>query len=151
LETVALRLFNVFGPRQRPDSAYAAVIPIFIDALRDKVAPVVHGDGLQSRDFTYIDDTVEAYIAAARAPAERCAGSVYNVAGGGEYTLLDLLAALEGIMGVSVAPEHTQARAGDVRRSCADARAAGADLGWGTAVGFEEGLRRTVEWLSARG
>ncbi|MGH9114280.1 MAG: NAD-dependent epimerase/dehydratase family protein [Acidimicrobiales bacterium] len=150
LETVSLRLFNVFGPRQRPDSAYAAVIPIFIDALRDRVPPRVHGDGLQSRDFTYVSDTVAAYLAAGRAPAERCAGRVYNVAAGGEHSLLDLLAALGGIIGAEVDPLHVEPRAGDVRHSCADFSAAHADLGWTPEVGFEDGLARTVEWFAGR-
>src|ERR671919_1644638 len=88
LETVSLRYFNVYGPRQRPDSAYAAVIPLFIDALTSDQPPIVHGDGKQSRDFTYIDDVVAANLAAAAAPAERCSGMVYNVAGGAAYSLL---------------------------------------------------------------
>ncbi|MGH9055144.1 MAG: NAD-dependent epimerase/dehydratase family protein [Acidimicrobiales bacterium] len=150
LETVSLRLFNVFGPRQRPDSAYAAVIPIFIDALRDRVPPRVHGDGLQSRDFTYVSDTVAAYLAAALAPAERCAGRVYNVAAGGEHNLLDLLAALGNIIGTEVDPVHVKPRAGDVRHSCADFSAAHADLGWTPQVGFEDGLARTVAWFAGR-
>jgi UDP-glucose 4-epimerase len=149
LETVSVRLFNVFGPRQRPDSAYAAVIPLFIFALQAGQPPQVHGDGLQSRDFTYIDDTVSGFLAAAEAPAEKCAGRVYNIAGGGEHTLLDLLSALERIMQVGVEPVHVEPRAGDVRRSRADATAAREDLGWVAKVDFEEGLARTVEWFSA--
>ncbi len=148
LETVALRLFNVFGPRQRPDSAYAAVIPLFVDALRSGDAPEVHGDGLQSRDFTYIDDTVAGYLAAAAAPAERCAGKVYNIAGGAEHSLLDLLDALQRILGTAIAPLHTDPRPGDVRRSCADATAARQDLEWSARVGFEDGLERTVAWFT---
>ena len=92
LETVALRYFNVYGPRQRPDATYAAVIPLFVDALLNGRDPVVHGDGLQSRDFTYISDVVAANLAAASAPAESCAGRVYNIAGGTAWTLLDVLA-----------------------------------------------------------
>ena len=150
VETVALRPFNVFGPRQRPDSAYAAVIPIFIDALLAGTSPVVHGDGRQSRDFTYISDTVAAFVAAADAPASRCAGKVYNVAGGGEHTLIDLLAALAKITGVAAMPSFVEARPGDVRRSCGDATAAARDLGWRVQVDFEEGLSRTVGWFSSR-
>jgi len=147
LETVSLRLFNVFGPRQRPDSQYAAVIPIFIEALRTGTPPQIHGDGQQSRDFTFIDDVVAALLAAARAPAADCAGQVYNAAGGGEHTLLDLLAALERILGVRVPPVHVEARAGDVRRSRADCSAAGRDLGWSPGVSFGDGLDRTVAWV----
>src|ERR1700728_4143035 len=130
LETVSIRLFNVFGPRQRRDSQYAAVIPIFIDALRAGTPPQIHGDGRQSRDFTFIDDVVAALLAAARAPATNCAGRVYNAAGGGEHNLLDLLAALERILGVRVPAVHVERRAGDVRRSRADCSAARTDLGW---------------------
>src|SRR5258707_8042854 len=89
LETVSLRYFNIYGPRQRPDSAYAAVIPLFIEALAHGRRPIVHGDGGQSRDFTFIDDAVAANIAAATAPAAACSGKAYNVAGGHRYSLLD--------------------------------------------------------------
>lgn len=150
VETVALRYFNVFGPRQRPDSQYAAVIPLFIDALRGDRPPVVHGDGRQSRDFTYIDDTVAANIAAATAPAAQASGGIFNIACGNRHSLLDLLAILSRILGVDVAPEHTTSRAGDVRDTCADISAARRDLGYEPRVSFEEGLERTVAWFSAR-
>lgn len=150
LETVSLRPFNVYGPRQRPDSAYAAVVPLFIDALRSGRAPEVHGDGCQSRDFTYIEDAVAAFLAAGAAPASACAGRVYNVAGGQERTLLELLAVLERLLQVSVRPRHVAARPGDVRRSRADLSAAAADLGWAPTVGFNDGLARTVAWLTGR-
>ena len=91
LETVALRYFNVYGPRQRPDATYAAVIPLFVDALLNGRDPVVHGDGLQSRDFTFISDVVAANLAAASAPAASCSGHAYNIAGGQAWTLLDIL------------------------------------------------------------
>jgi UDP-glucose 4-epimerase len=144
METVSLRLFNVFGPRQRPDSQYAAVIPLFVDALRSGRPPEVHGDGLQSRDFTYVDDVVAGFLAAATAPAEHCAGKTYNIAGGHDYTLLDVLHALSDILGRPAEPRHTETRPGDVRHSRADPSAAAADLGWTAAVSFEEGLKRTV-------
>jgi UDP-glucose 4-epimerase len=144
VETVALRYFNVFGPRQRPDSMYAAVIPLFIDALRNGRRPTVHGDGKQSRDFTFIDDVVAANLAAASAPAAAASGNAYNIACGGEYTLLELLEHLGEIIGVNVKPEHTEPRAGDVRHSCADASAAARDLGWTAAVAFRDGLDRTA-------
>lgn len=147
LETVSLRLFNVYGPRQRPDSQYAAVIPLFIDALRSGTPPEVHGDGGQSRDFTYVDDAVAAFLAAGDAPAERCAGRVYNVAGGRDRSLLDLLDVLRGVLGVDIPARHVPPRAGDIRHSRADSSAAAADLGWNPAVEFEDGLARTVAWL----
>ena len=124
IETVSLRYFNVYGPRQRPDSAYAAVIPLFIDALRTGRAPEVHGDGEQSRDFSYVSDVVAANLAAADAPAERCDGRTYNVAGGSSHSLLDLLEILGRILGVEPRPVHTSPRPGDVRHTCADSSAA---------------------------
>jgi UDP-glucose 4-epimerase len=148
LETVSLRYFNVYGPRQRPDSPYAAVIPLFIDALRKHEAPIVHGDGRQSRDFTFIADTIRATLAAAAAPAERCAGHVYNVAPGESHDLLELLDILGRLLDVEPKPEHTAVRAGDVRRTMADPSAARRDLGFSCEVGFEEGLRRTVDWFN---
>jgi UDP-glucose 4-epimerase len=144
LETVALRYFNVFGPRQRPDSMYAAVIPLFIDALRNGRRPIVHGDGKQSRDFTFVDDVVAANLAAASAPAAAASGNAYNIACGGEYTILELLEHLGEILGVTPEPEHTDPRPGDVRHSCADVSAAARDLRWTANVTFREGLARTV-------
>jgi UDP-glucose 4-epimerase len=150
LETVSLRLFNVYGPRQRPDSEYAAVIPLFIAALSSGHPPEVHGDGRQSRDFTYVDDAVAAFLGASAAPASHCAGRVYNVAGGREQSLLDLLAVLRRILGVDIPARHVETRPGDVRRSQADLTAAAADLGWRPAIGIEEGLVRTVAWFTNR-
>ena len=151
LETVALRYFNVYGPRQRPDSRYAAVIPLFVDALSRGAPPEVHGDGLQSRDFTFIADAVAANLRAAEAPARQCAGRAYNVAGGASYSLLDLIAILQRIIGVEVTPSHVAPRAGDVRHTRADIDAVAADLGHRPSVSFEEGLARTVEWFRGRG
>lgn len=150
LETVALRYFNVYGPRQRPDSAYAAVIPLFIDALQAGEPPEVHGDGEQSRDFTYIDDVVAANLKAATAPAESCSGKAYNIAGGAAYSLLDLLEILGRHLGVEPKPRHVDPRPGDVRHTRADISAAERDLGHRPQVSFEDGLRRTVEWFSRR-
>jgi nucleoside-diphosphate-sugar epimerase len=104
----------------------------------------VHGDGKQSRDFTFITDVVAANIAAASAPAAAASGNAYNIACGGEYSLLDLLGHLGEIMGVTADPEHTEPRAGDVRHSCADVSAAARDLGWKATVSFRDGLTRTV-------
>lgn len=144
LETVTLRYFNVYGPRQRPDSAYAAVIPLFIAALRTGTPPQVHGDGEQSRDFAYVDDVVAANIAAATSPAGTCSGRAYNIAGGREHSLLDMLDILRSTIGADIEAVHGDQRAGDVRHSSADLSAAAADLGYRPTVGFEEGLARTV-------
>jgi UDP-glucose 4-epimerase len=150
LETVSMRYFNVYGPRQRPDSAYAAVIPLFIDALGTGQQPEVHGDGMQSRDFSYIDDVVAANLKAATAPAEACSGKAYNIAGGGAYSLMDLLGILGKLLDVEPNPKHTDPRAGDVRHTKADISAAEDDLGHVPTVEFEEGLAKTVEWFTAR-
>jgi len=150
LETVSLRYFNAFGPRQRPDSQYAAVVPLFIDALLSGRRPEVHGDGRQSRDFTFVDDVAAANVAAASAPAASCAGRAYNVAGGRSYSLLDLLGILGDVLETEPDPVHTDPRAGDVRHSEADVTAAGRDLGYRAEVGVEEGLLRTVEWFAGR-
>jgi UDP-glucose 4-epimerase len=147
LETVALRYFNVYGPRQHPESRYAAVIPIFIDSLRRGASPEVHGDGLQTRDFSYIDDVVRVNLLAARAPADACAGNAYNVAGGTSYSLIDLLDILQDVIGVRVDPVHTDPRPGDVRHTRADISAAARDLGFGPSVSFADGLERTVRWF----
>jgi UDP-glucose 4-epimerase len=147
LETVALRYFNVYGPRQRPDATYAAVIPLFVRALLHGRQPEVHGDGKQSRDFTYIDDVVRANLAAAEAPAASCAGKVFNIAGGRSWSLLDVLAILERELGVVADPVFVEPRAGDVRRSQADASAAARDLNVQCDTSLDVGLHRTVEWL----
>ena len=148
VETVALRYFNVYGPRQDPNSAYAAVIPKFIAALRAGESPVINGDGLQSRDFAFVSDVVAANIAAATAPAENCAGKAYNIAGGSERSLLEMLDILNETIGSSVVPIHGEPRAGDVRHSFADTSAARNDLGWQPTLDFAEGLRRTVAWFT---
>jgi len=150
LETVSLRYFNVYGPRQRPDSAYAAVIPLFIEALENRKPPTVHGDGLQSRDFTFVADAVAANLGAATASREACSGNAYNVAGGHRYSLLELLDLLGGILDVDPVPEFTEPRPGDVRASEADISAAANDLGYRPSVGFAEGLARTVDWFLHR-
>ncbi len=149
LETVALRYFNVYGPRQRPDATYAAVIPLFVDALLHGRDPEVHGDGLQSRDFTYIADVVGANLAAAVAPASACSGRAYNIAPGKAASLLDILAALGGLLGVTPKPHFVATRAGDVKHSLADASAAARDLDYRCTIGLDDGLARTVEWLQA--
>ena len=145
--TISLRYFNVFGPRQDPTSEYAAVIPRFALALIREQPPVIFGDGRQSRDFTYVDNVIEGNLLAARA-SEEAFGGVFNVAQGGRHTLLELLVMLESMLDVGSAPPQWEApRAGDVRHSQADVSAAGRLLGYRPLVTFEEGLRRTVDWL----
>jgi nucleoside-diphosphate-sugar epimerase len=142
LETVALRYFNVFGPRQDPLSAYAAVIPKFITALLREEAPVVFGDGEQSRDFTYIDNVVDANVLAAS--AEGVSGQAFNVACGDRISLNLLLEELRGILEVQTEANHLEPRPGDVPHSLADITRAEEQLGYRPAVGFGDGLRRTV-------
>lgn len=148
IETVVLRFFNVYGPRQHPKSPYAAAIPLFVEALLKGEAPTVHGDGLQSRDFTFVEDVVNANLAAADAP--EAAGRPYNIAAGKQHTILDLIAAIQSVLGTKIEPAHTEPRAGDVRASCADASRAEQELGWRAKVNFEDGLRRTIEWLKTQ-
>ena len=144
LETVVLRYFNIFGPYQDPGSPYSAVIPKFIGALLRGEAPVIHGDGTQSRDFTYIDNAVEANLLACTAP--NAAGEVMNCACG-ERTDLNMLAALLGeILGRDIAPRHEAPRAGDVQHSLADMTKARGVLGYAPKVSLREGLKKTAEW-----
>ena len=148
LETVSLRYFNVFGPHQDPRSQYAAVIPLFISTLMAGRGPTVFGDGEQSRDFTYVENVAEANIRAAQAPG--APGGVFNVGCGTRYSLNDLLAMLGRILGLRVRPVYADPRPGDVRDSLADISRARQVLGFEPIIGFEEGLRRTVEWYKAR-
>jgi UDP-glucose 4-epimerase len=150
LETVCLRYFNVYGPRQRPDSEYAAVIPRFIDSLLTGGTPEVHGDGLQSRDFTFVADAVQANLQASLAPASACAGKAYNVARGEPHSLLELLDILSDQLGTEVEPYHVASRAGDIRHSHADIGAARGDIGYDPQVSFRDGLGRTLEWFKSR-
>jgi len=146
LETISLRYFNVFGARQDPNSQYAAVVPNFVRAAISGRSPTVYGDGLQSRDFTYIDNAVDANLMACDAPSG-AAGKAYNIACGQSATLLDLLRVLERLSGSTLRPSHEAPRPGDVRHSLAAIDAARRDLGYEPRVGLEEGLRRTVDWF----
>ncbi len=146
IETVALRYFNVFGPRQRPDATYAAVIPRFATALLKGERPVVYGDGLTTRDFTYVSDVVAANLAAATAPSA-VSGNVYNIAPGKSSTLLELLDILGRLLECEPEPTFADARPGDVPRAGADASAAARELGWSPSVTLAEGLAHYVEWL----
>jgi UDP-glucose 4-epimerase len=147
VETVGLRYFNVFGPRQDPASEYAAVIPRFILwALRGEPLQV-HGDGRQSRDFTYIDNVVEANVLAARAPA--ASGEAFNVGCGDRVSLLDIIGRLEKLLGRALPRHHSPRRAGDVPHTLADIDKAKRLMGYTPLVDFDEGLRRTVDFFKA--
>src|SRR4029077_4304025 len=150
VETVGLRYFNVFGPRQDPKSEYAAVIPRFILWGVEGKPLQVHGDGTQSRDFTYIDNVVSANLLAARAPAAAVSGNSYNVGCGSRTSLLEIIASLEGLLGCTLRAKHSPGRVGDVPHTLADVSAAKRDLGYEPVVEFDEGLRRTVEFFTGR-
>jgi UDP-glucose 4-epimerase len=147
LETVRLRFFNVFGPRQNPFSPYSGVIPLFIAAMSAGRPPAINGDGRQSRDFTYVENAVQAVLKAAEAPA--AAGKVYNVGNGGTVSVLDLVAQLNELLGSRLQPTHRPPRPGDVRHSQADISRARRDLGYEPTVSFAEGLRRTLDAFRA--
>jgi nucleoside-diphosphate-sugar epimerase len=144
METLSIRYFNVFGPRQDPNSPYAAVIPIFADALLDGKSPTIHGDGEQSRDFTYIDNVVSANLKALS--AKKLSGEVVNVALGRRTTLNQLYSMLQDVIGSDLPAEYGPTRAGDVKDSEADIHKAIELLGYETLVSVEDGIRRTVEW-----
>ncbi len=146
LETVCLRYFNIFGPRQDPSSPYSGVLAKFITQMLAGEDPTILGDGLQSRDFTYIDNTVEANLLAAEAPAESAAGKVFNVATGTRVDLNETFQLLKEIIGFKGKVKYGPERAGDVKHSLADLSRTEKALGYKPKVSFEEGLRRTVEW-----
>lgn len=144
LETVAIRYFNVFGPRQDPKSEYSAVIPIFVTRMLAGQRPTVFGDGYQSRDFTYIDNVVAGNLAAAESPSAD--GQTINVACGRQFTLLDLVASINRVLGTRIEPEFALERAGDVRESLADITLARTLLHYEPVVDFDEGLRRSIDY-----
>ncbi|HKD79504.1 MAG TPA: SDR family oxidoreductase [Candidatus Angelobacter sp.] len=146
LETVSLRYFNVFGPRQHPTSQYAAVIPKFIRAMLRAEQPVIFGDGQTSRDFTFVDNVVNANLLACRSPAEKVSGRAFNVATGKSFTLNQLFSLLQELTGYRGAAKHAEVRGGDIRDSLADSSRAQQAMGYTTLVDFKEGLRRTVDW-----
>jgi UDP-N-acetylglucosamine/UDP-N-acetyl-alpha-D-glucosaminouronate 4-epimerase len=146
LETVALRYFNVFGPRQDPSSPYSGVLAKFITLMLKGDRPTMFGDGEQSRDFTYIDNTVEANLLACQAPASQAAGRVFNVATGRRVTLNETFQALKRLTSYSGEPVYGAERGGDIKHSLADISAAEKNLGYKPKVDFEDGLRKTVEW-----
>jgi nucleoside-diphosphate-sugar epimerase len=147
LETVTIRYFNVFGPRQDPSSPYSGVISLFAMRMLEGRAPTIQGDGGQTRDFTYVANVVDGVLRACTAP--RASGEVINVAVGGRISINELCARMASVLGSTVQPEYTPPRAGDVRDSQADITRAREILGYEPIVSFEEGLRRTLEWYKA--
>jgi nucleoside-diphosphate-sugar epimerase len=147
LEAVSLRFFNVFGPRQDPSSPYSGVISIFLKCLEERIAPTIHGDGEQSRDFTYVQDVADLLVKASRAPG--VSGRVFNAGNGDRYTLNQVWNLLQKIEGISLKAKYGPPRAGDVRDSQADTARAIQLLGHAPKVSLEDGLRRTLEWFRA--
>jgi UDP-glucose 4-epimerase len=146
LETVALRYFNVFGPRQDPSSPYSGVLAKFITLMLSGEQPTIFGDGEQSRDFTYIDNVVEANLLACKAPASQVAGKMFNVATARRVTLNETFVALQKLTSYSGSPIYAAERGGDIKHSLADISSAEAHLDYKPKVSFEEGLRKTVDW-----
>ena len=144
LETVTIRYFNVFGPRQDPSSPYSGVISLFISALCDARQPTIYGDGEHTRDFTYVANVVDGVLRACT--AESASGEVINVATGGRISLNQLFYAMRDVVGGTLEPIYGESRQGDVRDSQADIRKAEALLGYEPTVSFEEGLARTIAW-----
>lgn len=144
LQTVAIRYFNVFGPRQDPNSAYSAVIPLFIAALLKGQRPVIYGDGLQSRDFTFVKNVVHGNLLASQ--AQGVGGRVFNVAGGRSFSLLELLAKLNNYLGTSIDPIHKDLRTGDVKHSLADITQASQALSYEPVVDFDTGLQLSIDY-----
>jgi UDP-N-acetylglucosamine/UDP-N-acetylgalactosamine 4-epimerase len=145
LETVGLRYFNVFGPRQDPFSQYAAVIPLFVSSLLKEEAPLIHGDGEQSRDFTFVANAVSANLLACKAPAA-AVGEVFNIACNRQASLNRLYGQLQELLGTQIVANHGPPRAGDVRHSLADIGKAQRLLGYHGSIGLEEGLKRSIDW-----
>jgi UDP-glucose 4-epimerase len=148
LETVTIRYFNVFGPRQDPSSPYSGVISLFISALCDGRRPTIYGDGGQTRDFTYVANVVDGVLRATEAPA--ASGEVINVATGGRVSLNELFAVVRDLLGAKLDPIYAETRAGDVRDSQADITKARTLLGYEPLVSFEDGLGRTVAWYRSQ-
>jgi UDP-glucose 4-epimerase len=146
LETVSLRYFNIFGPRQDPTSPYSGVLAKFITQMLRGEQPTIFGDGEQSRDFTYVDNAVDANLLAASAPASQAAGRMFNVATGTRFSLKETFEILKRITGYKGEAKYAAEREGDVKHSLADISRAQKALAYSPKIGFEEGLRRTVEW-----
>jgi UDP-N-acetylglucosamine 4-epimerase len=147
MEIIGLRYFNIFGPNQKPDGPYAAVIPLFMDALLKGKSPFVNGDGEQSRDFTYVDNAVQANIRAMFTQTKGATGQVYNVACGERFTINQLFYAIRDLVGGNIEPTYRESRNGDVRDSLADISKAKAYLGYEPQMTMQEGMQPTLEWF----
>ena len=144
LETISLRYFNVFGPYQNPKSQYAAAIPAFVTSILNNTSPTIYGDGLQTRDFTFIDNVVSANLLAARTKQTR--GEVINIACGDRVTVNDIIEMINKLLGKNVKPDYVPSRAGDVKHSLADISLAGKVIGYKPLVLFREGLEKAIDW-----
>jgi len=149
LETICLRYFNVFGPRQDPSSQYAAAVPLFITQMMRGDRPQIFGDGEQSRDFTHVANVVEANLKAVESP-ESAAGEVFNIACGERTTVNTLAREIGDLLGVSIVPLYTDPRPGDILHSFANIDKARKELGFDPLVGFKQGLKKTVSWYKKR-
>jgi len=149
LETVSIRYFNVFGPRQDPSSPYSGVISVFATALLENRPPTIYGDGEQTRDFTYVANVVDGVLRACEAP--KASGEIINVATGGRISLNTLFRTMRTVVGGTLEPAYVESRKGDVRDSQADIRKAKALLGYEPVVSFEDGLARTIAWYRQAG
>lgn len=146
-EIIGLRYFNIYGPNQSPDGDYAAVIPIFIEALLKNQSPFINGDGQQSRDFTFVENAVQANIRALFTKDDKAIGEVFNVAVGESYSLVDLFDIIKKGVGANVSVVHREERAGDVKNSLADISKAKKMLGYDPQVRFKEGMQQTIDWF----
>lgn len=147
LEVLGLRYFNIFGPRQKPDGPYAAVIPLFLQAIKNGESVFINGDGMQTRDFTYVENAVQANIKALFLSGDEAFGKIFNIAVGDRVTVLSMYAELCNLAGVTPQAEHRDNRAGDIRDSLADISQARKHLGYEPAVKMNEGLKRTYHWF----
>lgn len=148
LETIILRYFNVFGVNQYPNSPYSGVIPRFISLMIDQKSPVIYGDGLQSRDFTFVDNVVKTNLKAIE--ANSASGEVINIASGHSYSLLDLVAKINNLLGEEIKPIFKSPRTGEIRHSLADITKAKELFGYSPEINFEEGLKRMIHWIKTR-
>jgi UDP-glucose 4-epimerase len=146
LKTVALRYFNIFGPRQSPDGEYAAVVPKFINRMLEGDSPIIYGDGGQSRDFTYVDNAIQANILAAESDVT---GEVFNIACGNRFTISELVSTLNELLHTDIEPRYAEPRPGDIRHSYADITKANQYLGYEPGISFKEGLTRTIEYFQS--
>lgn len=150
LETICLRYFNVFGPNQDPTSQYSAVIPRFIIAMLKDESPTIYGDGTQSRDFTFVENVIQANLLAVKTQNREAIAKTCNIACGNKYSLNEMVDALNELMGKKIKPKYAEGRKGDVKHSLADISLAGKLIGYKPKVSFKEGLRRTIEWYKSR-